>query len=212
MDVIIPSKRVEYAQVFMSFFKEEFAKIAETPDTDIEQIVSRDAFDRFLIRAELVEVVCEDGDVYYLGEVPEKGSTHWSAFVSRRNMVRTEMNAASQYGLHGEPPFRLDVGKGGQYVLRSMVSIARVSQQELLTGIQSLCNTKQKENSKMVAFLHANLKDLPPVLRGSIRAHDTMFKMTVNNALSGINQYLAMVEEDHRDAQLHLSDTRKRLG
>lgn len=214
MDLIIATKRVEYARTFMAHFPEQFKDIAANPNHDIELPLSRDDFDKFLVKAELMEYTDENGDVYIMDDVPEKGSTHWATFVGQRNMIRTEMNAASQFGHHGEPPFRIDIVKGGQYVIRSLVSIARVSQADMGASMKSLCTNFQSKNQKMSEFIAERMHEVPAHLQHNLRQHDGMFNITVLNALGMFNTYLAAVEADNKQAYQHLleQDDKKRLG
>jgi hypothetical protein len=181
----LQSKRVEYANSFMLYFREQF---------DQEQgdfFITIKEFDDWLIQNQIVDDP----------ETDNPKSAEWIQFVSKRNKVRLEMNAAASMGKHGEPPFSVDTSRAHRkkYIVRCLYSMAVISPRELAQHVLSLVETKYKRYKYMSEFLETR-EDLPPYLRMQVKTHKRMFNSAMATSRVALAEYIEAVVEDYEEA------------
>ncbi len=196
----IRSKRVIYAQAFLTHFKKEFDEAAA--NNDEEFAINNVEFDQFIVA---------NGFCSYT-RIPEKGSAEWALFRKECNLVRAEVNAAAPNGVHGDPPFRLDYSPRNTYV-RLLAGMVRITHAMMAQQVLSLANTKQKGFDKMTHYLRENVDSLPPYLQGQLGMQERMFDRAISTIRNVLEGYIEDTNDLYEKSVQHLEeDRRKAIG
>jgi len=121
----------------------------------------------------------------------------WSLLVTSASRIRTEMNHVSKLGAAGEPPFELKAHKGQDfYILRSLVSLAMVTYEEIGSMVETYLHNKRSQLRSTHDFLveKAESGELPVSLSSHISMLDPMWNRAVKNAAVQITGYIEDVQ------------------
>lgn len=188
VEIYMPTKRQLMATAFRENFDTEFA---EAMKMDAELFTMKTSvFDNFVIK---------EGFCSY-SKLPTKGTPEWVQFRHESNTARYELNSASEIGLHGEPPFRIDNERGILRV-RMLAGIVKVTHTMIAKQIKSLLKNKDKQFTHMWDYLEDNKEALSPYVQGLMGQQEQMFAMTISNATHALSLYINNVEKTYAKAK-----------
>jgi hypothetical protein len=200
MENLMENQNVLLARAFLNAHRPQFDTLAET-DGDSFSITVK-SWDTFLLGQGLMT----------MSRIPDRGTPEWSHHVVERNKYRKSLNSAAQYGMHGDPAYRIDFDKEtGRLRVRNLNGIVLVTPNQMAKQIESLIVSKSKGFGKMLDYIKTPevLEQLPVEVRMRLRMHDVLFKGHLRNLVVLMNEYRENVEEDYRDVQRLLGRERQ---
>jgi len=184
------SLRETYSAQFFSDYKEEFeACLASNKD---EFVITSEKFDDFVFYNAFTSafVVMDDGEL----RKPTKNDDLWERFRGECNRVRRELNHASTYAVHGEPPFRLDYEQG-TIVVRLLTAIFRVTAPQIAEQLNTMITNKERTFDRITQYFRENIDSLPPELRGRVDSQKIMFEGVLKRAARDLSDYVENTKE-----------------
>ena len=193
------SSREKYAVSFMARFKHRFDEcIADGAE---EFMIKTSDFDAFIYDEGFSDSESHDND---MPRMPRKGDDIWAQFRNESNSIRAELNEASSYALHGEPPYRLDFEGQGIITVRLLTAMFRITTKQMADKMLSLAESKGREFNKMHQYLRDNSGSLPIELQGRISIQDQMFKGVVRRVSRDLADYVEETGDNYKQAVLLL--------
>jgi len=201
-------KGVAFARQFVREFRQDLddAKTEGLSSFSIE----RARFDEFLMeKGHLGDVLIHPiiGPARLPLKLNPDESLEWQVLRTLSNSIRKQMNRVSEFGIHGDPPFRLDAEKGSiSLTVRLTEELLLKSHVMMVKNLQVTCKSKQKHVQKHIDQWMDDLENLPLVLQMEVKNLDKDTAQLMKRILREFTD----IEENFADTYDSIKDFRDR--